>query len=705
MNKCPKCGKELEDGAKFCDECGASVFEVIFCPNCGEKTSSEYRFCEVCGASVVEEDTPEVVSETEAVAEKTPKKPIPKKLFLFGGIAIAAIAVIVLIVSLIAGGSAADNYGLYLKDGEMIFTDFSEEGSREITSRLLEDVDLSDYEGYEMSWLAYGLSDFVAFSEDNSKIFYADRLDDDADGVTLYYRDLKNPEEDPVKIDSDIECYSINAKGDRVVYLKGEDGNLYIHNLEDKEKIANEVYKYYIAEDLSKIGYWSHSGGFYLWYADKDSVKLASDVESVEYVSDDLTTVYYLKDDALYKQVEGAEDKEKIASDVYSVEQIYASGEIYYAKVEDTQISLMDYVNDDMAESDANITEPSYPDYPDSPDYPSWWDYDTDAAYNAAVSQYESAYEAYEEECDRLTAEYEQAYEAYWAKVSRDSLRESLMDAEMENEDYSLYYYNGTENVLLTDALANIWSTQYADDAPVAVVSIFNQSEVQKVKLSEINYVDEVSDLVSAALYSASEEYLAIGSNLSVIDNTDADEFELRDDGSALYFLDDVSDSGNGDLYVISIVDGTAGTPEMYDSDVNRYGISILENGMLSYYKNYDSDTSSGDLYVDGEEIDYEVEPYNVWCVEDTLLYVTDWNDEKEYGTLKTYKDGTKTKIADDVNSIAITPENDILYLYDYSLNYMTGTLYIYENGNVRKLDEDVAALIRINDSVYKGGY
>lgn len=49
---CPKCKKELKDGSKFCDACGAKITDTIFCPNCGNKTSKESAFCEHCGTAI-----------------------------------------------------------------------------------------------------------------------------------------------------------------------------------------------------------------------------------------------------------------------------------------------------------------------------------------------------------------------------------------------------------------------------------------------------------------------------------------------------------------------------------------------------------------------------------------------------------------------------------------------------------------------------
>jgi hypothetical protein len=72
---------------------------------------------------------------------------------------------------------------------------------------------------------------------------------------------------------------------------------------------------------------------------------------------------------------------------------------------------------------------------------------------------------------------------------------------------------------------------------------------------------------------------------------------------------------------------------------------------------------------------------------------------------LKMFKNGTKTKIADDVHEYDIIDNGDILYLYDYSMNYYTGTLYLFNGGDPKKIDDDVTALIPSHDYETKGDY
>lgn len=87
------------------------------------------------------------------------------------------------------------------------------------------------------------------------------------------------------------------------------------------------------------------------------------------------------------------------------------------------------------------------------------------------------------------------------------------------------------------------------------------------------------------------------------------------------------------------------------------------------------------------------------------VIYFTDWNAEKEYGTLKVSDDGEVTKIADDVHSYSVTPDGRVLYLDDYSLNYYKGELHEWDNGETRKIDDDVIDIISVFEGKYRGKY
>ena len=687
MITCPKCNKELENGTQFCDSCGTQIFETIFCPNCGKQTSTEFAFCQSCGASITEAPV-----EEKSAAAPAEKKKLPKKAIMFGGIGVAVVAVLILVISLIAGGGgkAKNDFALYLKDSEIFLSDLKKDSEAwQLTSRL---VDTEEVDEEDLADSSYSLGLYTYVSEDGKYILFPDKISDDDEGFNLYYREIDNPEVEAIKIDSGVQSYTVNDATTLVTYLKGEEGGLYQYKIgeDSKDKIASEVKGFEVSDDGKKIGYINSEGSIYLKYADKDKEKIAGEVSSLEYLSKDFTTVYYIKDGSLYKQVEG-EDKVKIASDVYDVIKIYDSGEVYYLKSDSEELSLMDYVTDDMKDSDATLTEPEYP------SRPSWWDYDTDEEYEAAYDAYEAAYAAYEN-----------AYDAYRAKLNRDSLRESLEEETLEQSSYTLCFFNGTEEAVITDAyVGGEYYSGYtvADDVAVISYEAYNQSNLEKVKLSEIDSVYDIEEMVEAAMFSSSERYIAVKNTATVVEQEkDATNFRISADGTVVYYIDDIPDEKNyGELYRISIKNGVVGKAEVYDSDVYTGNMSFVDGSKIRYFKDYKDD--KGELYIDKVKIDYDVYAYSVayYSDLDKVFYFSDWNDEKDYGTLKVYEDGESVKIADDVHDYSVMADGRVLYLYDYSLNYYKGELHEWHNGETKKIDDDVVCIITIYDGKYRG--
>ena len=52
-NPCPKCGKSIKMGLKFCNYCGINLEEYdINCPNCGKSIKMGRKFCNYCGINL-----------------------------------------------------------------------------------------------------------------------------------------------------------------------------------------------------------------------------------------------------------------------------------------------------------------------------------------------------------------------------------------------------------------------------------------------------------------------------------------------------------------------------------------------------------------------------------------------------------------------------------------------------------------------------
>jgi len=362
----------------------------------------------------------------------------------------------------------------------------------------------------------------------------------------------------------------------------------------------------------------------------------------------------------------------------------YESGEIYYLKSDKEKISLMDYVLDDMRDIDAQITGA-----PKTPSYPSWWEYSTTEAYDAAVAQYEIDYEIYKEESKK-----------YGEKLERDELRERLSNITIERSSYTLYYWNGTEEKILTDAFINDYTYEAAKNKPVIVFGVYNQPSFNKIKLSGITDVYDVEQKVNSSLFSSTDRYISVGGSAAIIEQNSAKNFYIDDDGQTIFFIDNIPENKEyGELYKIVVSNGKVQKPELYDSDVYKYGADFIDNGKFMYYKDV-YDKISCDLYINKERIDYDVYINSVKYDKNSgrILYLTDWNNNKYYGTLKEYADGKAAKIRDDVFKFDIAPDGGILYLCDYSTKYYKGDLFVYKNGKAEKIDDEVITIIPVPD-------
>ena len=49
---CPACGTQVNNGAKFCPNCGEKLPTKKFCPNCGAEVSANAKFCPECGTKL-----------------------------------------------------------------------------------------------------------------------------------------------------------------------------------------------------------------------------------------------------------------------------------------------------------------------------------------------------------------------------------------------------------------------------------------------------------------------------------------------------------------------------------------------------------------------------------------------------------------------------------------------------------------------------
>lgn len=73
--KCPNCGKEIADSARFCPHCGSEQLHEKHCAHCGATLKPEARFCPNCGQPVSDNQPPQTNQPNPANRPNQPNHP------------------------------------------------------------------------------------------------------------------------------------------------------------------------------------------------------------------------------------------------------------------------------------------------------------------------------------------------------------------------------------------------------------------------------------------------------------------------------------------------------------------------------------------------------------------------------------------------------------------------------------------------------
>lgn len=642
MITCPKCGKQLADGTKFCGGCGTPVSGIQTGGNTGSGNPAGGMQAGVFPA------------------QKSGKK-IKKEVYLFGGIGAGAVCVLILVVALIfflrGSGTDAADYAFYVKDGELFFADLSDPEPWQITSRLAE----SGADNEELAYAVYAGN--VSVSRDGKTIFYPERIDFEAGECSLYCRRADRPGEEPVRIDTGVEEYVVKGEGMFVVYRKNDVLYYYDVKKEEKTKIDDVYYDYsweggdLISED-GKVWYLNKEGMMYCWYQGKKE-KIESDYIDLSYISENQDWILYRKDGNLYRKEYG-KDRQRIASDVYRFA-AYETGEIYYFK-EEGAFTLMDFVRDDMGTRVEN------------PNAPREWLSEQEVAKKYSLYYYDGEKETKIQE--GLLAGYGggETYPALALALGDDSGVERMKLSEIQNAGV---FYNEVSEAL-NDPEGIVYYIVLKDKA-TEIGKGFRVSRFLFDADGEAAYfIDEEEDTRQGDLYRVE----IAGGKVQKPEVFDQDVMRynlyINGQGQAVYFKDYDEERGRGDLYI----DG-----KLVDYEVNavRY-VPDLEKSF--YFVDNMLKACAGDEPEEIGEVAEERRSYDI-LADGSVVCFYDYNSEYGGGDLGLYREGKLEEIDQDVYTYQKTGDA-VLYLRDYSRNYYRGDLYLYRDGESEKLDEDV---------------
>lgn len=696
---CQKCGKQAAEGTRFCEACGAPLEAAPAV----EAPVVEAPVAEAPVAEMPAEEAPKAdfAAKAKGLADVALAKckeglafvmKLPKKILAIGAAAVALVLVVAIVLGIVlsGGGAKVPSYALYVKGGDLYYNPDSSVKPWRVTKD--------------------PASTNVQMSADGKRIFF---MEQDGSDTELHYAAV-GKEKDSVKIEDGISQWQINEKGTKVLFTKG--GDLYSHNLKEKEKIASDVDGFVVSEDFGTILYSVEEDGeseVYVKKGKKDAEKIL-DGEDIELCAYDrsMSTIWFVEDDDLYEQKIGKK-KEKLIGDVGSVIRIYDSGDVLYTKDgEDKKIPLANYVNDDLKDADAKAvepvkpTQPTYPEYPEYPSYPYSWEYESDAAYQAALDAYNTKREQLTNEYNAAKEKYQKDYEQYQKDLSayydakdeyddiadRNELREELKTQNFEYTTKKLCYFDGKKETVLTEDYTSF--EDYAADKAVIVYGARKVDDSKKIKMSEVDYIYDVESFarenVSAALY------VGVEGKTSELKNEEAFSVRLTDDGKTVYFLDKKDEEkGEAELYKAAIGKEVKKV-EKIDSDVTADSLSLEEDKPV--YTKAKKDEHY-DLYWDGKKIDSDVYRHGYYEARGGFVYRTDYKDGEF--TLKTSNGKKAVKVADDVQNYSVLPNGNITYLKDYNMAKGKGDMYLYKGSKSVLVDDGVSTLVTVFGAQY----
>lgn len=275
-------------------------------------------------------------------------------------IVVASTLVVVMFVSLVIQNIFTYNYIVYWKEDMLMYSVFSGGMPQKIGKTI------------------NGHYNYPCVNKDRTRIFYCASENEDSP-LILYYRQMNLPNSAPVRISSgkgDVLSFIINEQGSAVVYNEEErasEGTLYYSDFTNNQKIATGVYlhKWDMSTDGKRVVWCDVAGDAYFRIIGKEAEKIDNNVKRFLHVSEDCKTVWYLTNDGGLYRKEMNKETVKIASNIEfqivnnieSLLRVYDSSEAYFLKKETVERNRWEWVVDDKKEEDAKMQKPIWEEF------------------------------------------------------------------------------------------------------------------------------------------------------------------------------------------------------------------------------------------------------------------------------------------------------------------------------------------------------
>ncbi len=740
----------------------------MFCPKCGEKLQDGTRFCGACGAEITSEATqametaaPEAVSGEKMVSHKKKTLSLPidgmSKNKLIGIAAIAAVIIIaILAISGLSSGSGSSNAYAYLSDGNYgVVTNIGKGDTIEVSSG--RNVEVSEY----------NMEKVVAFSSDGKYMYYLTKYDSDNYTGTLCraeygkFKEGSSKNDDYITIiDTDVIATYDTLGTNSVIYRK--DDVLYYYDGKESIKIVDEV-KRFFTDGQDRIMY--ATGGFedgYTLYSvstnDLESkTKIASNIQFVRYGST-LDDVLYLKKDGddfstLYS-VNFGEEPQKLGEGVFFT-QNQIDGNLYFTADSGTTLNMYDYVNDDYADSDANLVEPveedfyvteynyegisvsawgSEEDYPKENIYVSLsrevpWFYmhgpkssmqDLDESWYSNSSLSREQYDTLKNLMTQFIDKYSHLEDENGYIHVTDEMKQDLMEmnnlAPYSSEIYWLRFCLEKKEAQVFDEVAYQEACDKWDEATVRIsVREYLQDRANAVAVKDLYVYKEgtVTTLAENVLDTKSCGHGVLYNTVDMItEKIDIDEISNASIADSIF---DISPYAQN--YVLLVEDDTI--CQMSEEAAEAYGEAYEnEGGAMLYFHGDDvlmrcnSENSSTGKVLVSKISDGKVGDFTTILSDDALVryssdgklcYETNYytSGGKTYGDFYTYENGESTLLLTDIlgSGTLFYRDGSILAFSDANSNESYEITILNKNGKETIVDKDITLFSRLDES------
>ncbi len=643
----------------------------MYCSKCGYHNPDEAHFCSVCGTYIDTNTEQKQHKRKQDIARRD-----PRKYLVAGGVVVVILLLGILCAFLMTDINRAENYALYLKEGQVWLNKLSTNAAFEITTNLK-----GEEEAQALADSAESIAHSIHVSEDGSAIFYLDKRDGNTG--TLYCRNAANPLKEPIKVAADVARYSVSQDSRTITYLKRD--TLYQNDLNDEDKIAKNVGEYYVSDDGKTLLYCVLDDDVYTWYYYfGGEVEIIGTDITIRHRSEDLKTVWYLDGETLHRKELG-KDATKLISGVTKIYGFLENETFYYLK--GTVNPLTDYFSL-VSEGDGNddlraLLRRAFDGIMAQP-HGSLYYFNgeesvklAESCCNIRTSKYGDAFAICYSRCadkidpftvQELSDACELSTSGDVVAIAREMVEEALSAG---NDTYIAV--NGTANKI---DIGNIERILIKNDGAMICA------------LCDVDQGSGEGDIYQASVYGGE-----IGTFEKLDDSVDAD--------AGMYFLGYEGKYSDYFCYFRNVenqvgelcIDG-----ESIDENVYIYYLRYNDKGnSLTYLAEYDAKNRTGALMVyDGdaiEKISDDVYKYYITTNQNgDIVYLYDYNDNA--GTLAVYDGRQSEDIAEDVYQYTVTPRNDILYLCDYSTTRHVCDLVWYNGKKREQIDQDVAALV-----------